>query len=268
MKVFISADIEGIAIAARKEDCSIGGYEYERYRQEMTREVVAACEGAHEAGADLIVVRDAHGPAISIYPEELPEYVELIRNWSTEPRLMVEGVDETFDAAMFVGYHNAAGTGSNVLSHTISMSRVNYIKINGKLASEFLIYSYMCAYYGVPSVLLAGDKGLCEESQSLHPGLVTVPVCEDIGGRSRGISPKLAWKQIREGAKKALSQDLKKLVIEPPKNVEVEIGYKEHALAYTKSFYPGAKLVDPKTISLQAADWYEVGRFLSMVVAQ
>lgn len=266
MKVFISADIEGLTSTARREDCLVGGYDYERNRKEMTREVVAACEGAHAAGADLIVVKDAHGPAISILPEELPEYVQLARGWAVEPTLMVEGIDETFDAAFFVGYHNAAGTGSNVLGHTISSSKVQSITINGKLASEFYIYSNMCAYFGVPSVLLTGDQGLCEDSKDLHPGLVTVPVCQGVGGRVQGLSPKLACKLIREAAEKALKQDLKKALVTPPTDVRVEVCYKEHGNAYANSFYPGAELVNPNTIAFQATDWYELGRFLAFVI--
>ncbi len=107
MKVFISADIPG-------------EFEYERSRREMTAEVVAAAEGARAAGADLVVVKDAHGPGLNILPEELPEYVQLIRSWSRSPEMMVEGLDESFDAALFVGYHNAAAEAGNSLSHTIN----------------------------------------------------------------------------------------------------------------------------------------------------
>ena len=108
MKVFISADIEGTAVTATREGCRPGEFEYERSRKEMTAEVVAAAEGARAAGAELVVVKDAHGPGLNILPEELPEYVQLIRSWSGSPEMMVEGLDSSFDAAFFVGYHNAA----------------------------------------------------------------------------------------------------------------------------------------------------------------
>ena len=103
---------------------------------------------------------------------------------------MVEGIDESFDAAMYVGYHNAAGQEGNVLSHTIAGGVVQEIRVNGQIASEFLIYSYMAAYYGVPSVLLTGDKTLCEQSQPLHPKLLTVAVKDDFGGHNQGLSAK------------------------------------------------------------------------------
>lgn len=266
MKVFISVDIEGTAFAATWEATHIGEHDYERNRQEMTNEVIAAAEGAHAAGADLVVVKDAHGPGINIYPEQMPEYVQLIRGWSFEPKCMIEGLDETFDAAFFVGYHSAAALEGNVLSHTISGKKVQSIKVNGDYASEFQIYSWLSAYYGVPSVLLTGDKLLCEKGAKLYPGLVTVPVKEDIGGRSQGLSTKLACRLIREGAEKALKQDLSKAKITLPERFCVEICYKDHCVAYTKSFYPGAKQVDPMTICFESTDWYEINRFLMFVL--
>ena len=159
-KVFISADIEGTAFAATWDSTHIGGHDYERNRQEMTNEVLAAAEGAHAAGAELVVVKDAHGPGINIYPEQMPEYVQLIRGWTFEPRCMVEGIDESFDAAMYVGYHNAAGQEGNVLSHTIAGGVVQEIRVNGQIASEFLIYSYMAAYYGVPGTIRGSVQSL------------------------------------------------------------------------------------------------------------
>ena len=128
-KVFISADIEGTAFAATWDSTHIGGHDYERNRQEMTNEVLAAAEGAHAAGAELVVVKDAHGPGINIYPEQMPEYVQLIRGWTFEPRCMVEGIDKSFDAAMYVGYHNAAGQEGNVLSHTIAGGAVRLLSL-------------------------------------------------------------------------------------------------------------------------------------------
>lgn len=266
MKVFISADIEGTAITATREGCRPGEFEYEHSRREMTAEVVAAAEGARAAGADLVVVKDAHGPGLNILPEELPEYVQLIRSWSHAPEMMVEGLDESFDAALFVGYHNAAAEEGNSLSHTINGGVVHRITVNGRPGSEFLIYSWMAAWYGVPSVFLAGDRALCEVGKTLHPSLVTVPVKEDVGGRSQGLSPALAHQLIREGAERALRQDLAAARITLPEHFRVELTYKSHRDAYTKGFYPGAERVDAVTLAYEADDWYEVNRFLLFAI--
>lgn len=264
-KVFISADIEGTAFAATWDSTRIGGHDYERNRQEMTNEVIAAAEGAYAAGAKLVVVKDAHGPGTNIYPEQMPEYVQLIRGWTFEPRCMVEGLDETFDAALFVGYHNGAGLEGNSLSHTISGAAMG-IRVNGEAATEFLIYSYMAAYYGVPSVLLTGDRALCEDSSKYHSCLKTVAVKEDIGGRTQGLSPKLACRRIRETAEASLKQDLTQAVIRLPRHFEVEIMFKDRCQAVRKSYYPGAKLLNPVTVGYESSDWYEVCRMLMFVV--
>ncbi len=265
-KVFISADIEGTAFAATWDSTRIGGHDYERNRQEMTKEVLAAAEGARAAGAELVVVKDAHGPRVNIYPEEMPEYVQLIRGWAFEPRCMVEGIDETFDATFYVGYHNAAGQEGNTLSHTIAGGAVQHITVNGEIASEFLIYSYMAAYYGVPSVLLTGDRTLCEISGKYHPSLKTVAVKDDFGGHNQGLSSALACKKIRETAQAALEQDLAQAKITLPKEFTVEITFKDHCYAVRKSYYPGAALLNPTTVQFKHTDWYEVCRMLMFVI--
>lgn len=179
---------------------------------------------------------------------------------------MVEGIDESFDAAMYVGYHNAAGQEGNVLSHTIAGGAVQEIRVNGQIASEFLIYSYMAAYYGVPSVLLTGDKTLCEQSQPLHPKLLTVAVKDDFGGHNQGLSAKLACKKIREAAEAACKQELSGAKITLPDHFAVQITFKDHCKAVRSSYYPGAQLVNPTTIAFESDDWYEVCRMLMFVI--
>ena len=266
MKVFISADIEGAAFTVTRESCRPEGCDYERCRQEMTAEVLAACEGARAAGADEVVVKDAHGPGTNLCPEQMPEYVRLIRGWSMEPNMMIEGLDGSFDAAFYVGYHSAAGQEGNALSHTIHGGVVQKITVNGQPASEFQIYSWLAAYYGVPSVLLTGDRALCEAGRALHPGLVTAAVKDDVGGRSEGLSPAKAQALIRQGAEQALRQDLAAAKIALPPHFRVELTYKDHKVAYAKGFYPGAEQVDPCTIAFESDDWYEVNRFLVFVI--
>ena len=97
MKVFISADIEGVATTLSHEDCRPGNPNYPYHCDEMTKEVLAACEGAMEAGADEIVIKDAHGPACNIDSKVLPPCAQIIKGWSGHPFLMVEGLDKSFD---------------------------------------------------------------------------------------------------------------------------------------------------------------------------
>lgn len=257
MKVFISADIEGIATTAMWEQCTKGQYGYEEARKQMTLEVVAACEGAYAAGADYIRVKDAHGSGTNIIPELLPRYVELTRHSCGSPWSMVYGVDEGFDAAMFVGYHCAAGRVGNPLSHTETKSTI-YVKMNGKKCSEFQLYSWAAATCGVPSVFLAGDQMLCEDSADLHPYLITVPVKRGFGGIVTELQPEEACARIRKGAEAALKQPFKKELCQMPEYFELEICYKEHTQAVAMSFFPGMEQIEDNVIRLRTNNYWDV----------
>lgn len=265
MKVFISADIEGITSTTVWEECDTSRTEYEKFAEQMTKEVVAACEGAIAAGAEEILVKDAHGPGRNIDITKLPENVKIIRGWSGHPYMMAQGVDNTFDAAMFIGYHGGASKGGNPLSHTLT-GRPLYIKINGEVASEFMIYSYAAAYEGVPTVFLAGDKELCDDSTKLHPKLVTVPVKEGSGKSTVCLSPQKSLKLIKEKSKKALKQDLKDALITLPDKFEVEICFKDHTNAYKMSFYPGMKQINSNTIYFESDNYFEVLKMVNFVL--
>ena len=144
MKIFISADIEGVATTTLCPETEKGSEDYRLHAQQMTMEVIAACEAASEAGASEIVVRDAHEDGNNLDIWKLPENVTLIRGWSGHPHSMVYGIDPSFDAAIFIGYHSAASSEGNPLSHTESLNPLS-VKLNGALASEFLLYSYAAA---------------------------------------------------------------------------------------------------------------------------
>jgi len=257
MKVFISADIEGIATTALWDHCSKGQYGYDAAAREMTLEVAAACEGAFAAGADYIRIKDAHGSGTNIIPELLPRGVELTRSSCGSPWSMVYGVDEGFDACMFIGYHCAAGREGNRMSHTETKSTV-YVKLNGQKCSEFMIYSLAAASAKVPSVLLSGDKMVCDDSKDMHPCLITAPVKRGYGGACTCLQPDDAHDLIREAAKKALSQDLSKALIDVPKHFELEICYKEHIDAARVAFYPGFKKIGDNTVLMSTDNLWDV----------
>lgn len=265
MKVFISADMEGITPTIRWDECDADKKFYSMYAEQMTREVVAACEGAINAGADEIVIKDAHDSAANIDITKLPECASIIRGWSGHPYSMAYGIDDTFDAAMFVGYHSAAGRNGNPLSHTMS-GKPLYIKINGEYASEFMLYSYAAALEGVPTVFLAGDKMLCEDGKKLHPSLFTVAVKEGEGSSAKCLSTAKSLKLIKENTEKALKQDLSKSRIKLPEHFSVEICFKEHTYANKVSYYPGMKKIDGNTVLFETNDYFEVLRMVGFVL--
>ena len=254
MKVFISADIEGTAFTTYWDETELKEGVYARAALEMTREVRAAVGGAIAAGAHEIVVNDAHDFGINIDPNEMPECVELIRGWSGSPLSMAEGIDESFDAAMFVGYHAAAGRYGNPLSHTMS-TKTTKVTLNGLPCSEFLLYSWACAMKGVPTVFLAGDQALIDDSASLHPLLRTVAVKGGWGGSTRCLSPLKAQRLIREESEAALKQDLSKGGIQLPKHFEMRMTYKEQKNAVKFSYFPGCRLLEDNTVGFDTDDY-------------
>lgn len=262
MKVFISADIEGICSTVKWAECNQNERFYPEFAAQMTEEVVVACNGAIDAGAKEILIKDAHGWAANINPNSLPECARLIRGWTGHPYSMVQGIDSTFDAAMFVGYHSAGGRDGNPLAHTITSKKYFYIKINDQIASELTLFSYAAAYEGVPTVFLSGDKMLCEEAKEMHPKIHTVSVKEGVGAAVISMVPKKALKLIREGAKNSLSQNLEDAKIILPETFTVEICYKDHTIANSKSYYPGMKKIDAHTLLFQSDNYFEVLRML------
>src|SRR6185436_18404567 len=103
-RIFISADMEGIAGVVTNEQLGPPGFEYGRFRELMTEEVNAAIAAAREAGAVEFVVADSHGNGQNLLVDKLPRDVTLVRAFP-RPLGMMQGIDETFDGVVFIGYH-------------------------------------------------------------------------------------------------------------------------------------------------------------------
>ena len=251
MKIFISADIEGVAGITLSEETRSDRPEYAKFANQMTLEVLAAIEGALKAGATEIVVKDGHGAASNIDVMKMPECVTLIRGKSGHPYNMMFGLDNSFDGVMFIGYHSGAGMASSPLSHT-NTGNSSYIKINGQYASEFMINTYIAASLGVPVLFISGDEGICTEAKKLVPGITTVATKTGIGGSVVNISPNKALALIKDNAEKSLKGDFKRNLVKLPEKFEDEIRFKSHINAYKMSFYPGAEAIDSHSIKIVA----------------
>jgi len=265
MKIFISADIEGVSGSTVWDETEKGKDLYERFARQMTLEVKAACEGANQAGAKEIMVNDAHDSGRNIDHNELPKNAKLVRGWAGGLFSMVQELDKSYDALMFVGYHSAASRDSNPLSHTMTTS-LDYIRINSQVASEFMIHSYIAAYLGVPVVFLSGDKGLCEDAKTVNENIVTVAVKEGRGNSTINIHPGLTTDMIMEGVKESLSKDRSKCIIKIPEEFNIEIRYRQHKDAYKSSFYPGVTRLDENTISYKSKDYMDVLRMMNYLI--
>lgn len=266
MKIFITADIEGITGATNWSETDQKDEYFAELREQMTAEVRAACEGALSAGAKEIWVKDAHGWASSLIASKLPREVRLVRGWSGHPYSMMQEIDSSFDAAMAIGYHSHAGSGGSPLAHTMT-GGMTWFKINGQFASEFMISAYTSGLLGVPMVFLSGDAGLCRDAQSFLPALTTVGVYEGSGNSTASLHPQVAVERIHEGVTQALAGDLSRCQVPMPPRFEVEMRYRRHADALHAGFYPGASQTDPHTVTYESEDYFEVLRFFSFCIA-
>lgn len=266
MKIYISVDMEGITGVTVWPETEKQATEYQAFAGQMTEEVNAACRGAIKAGAKEILIKDAHDLGRNIDGKKLPSIVRLIRAWSGHPFSMVQELDETFDAAIFIGYHSPSGSNTNPLSHTMHASNINYIKINGKPASEFLINAYAAATCHVPVVLVSGDKGICDEVQEINKNIEIVAAKEGIGSSTINIHPQLAIDLIESGVEKALKGNISLCRLKLPNEFQVEISFFNHASAYRASFYPGMKQISPRKVAFVTQDFFDVLRMILFVV--
>lgn len=259
MRVFISADIEGCCGVTHWDEANKAHADYPRFQAQMQREVVAACQGALDAGATAIRVRDAHASARNLDPWGLPEPAELVREWSRHPHMMIQDLDESFDALVLIGYHAPGGSGGNPLSHTLS-GDYHEVRVNGQRMAELHLYSRMAAVLGVPTVAVSGDAVLCDLAREEDPRVRTVSTG---AGRGRSVlarHPAAVVRDIRATVSAALQE------LPPPQPPEgpfaLEVTYRDHRLAYRGSFYPGATLVGDRTVVLTVQAWFDVLRAL------
>lgn len=258
MKIFISADIEGITGCTSWDETEKAHPDYNYFANQMTLEVKAACEGANEAGATEILINDAHDSGRNIDHNLLPENTKLVRGWAGDIYSMVQELNHTFDALLFIGYHSAGGKDANPLAHTMNNSILDFIKINDEIASEFVIHAYIAAYLGVPVAFLSGDLGLCDEVKRTNNNIAIVAVKEGKGNSTVNIHPTLAISLIKDGVKDILSKDLSKNKIQLPSTFKLEVRYKEHRDAIRRSFYPGVTKIDENTIQFKSNDYIEI----------
>lgn len=261
MKVFLSADMEGTAGIACWPETERDKPEYPEFQQLMTAEVLAACEGALAAGATAIVVKDAHHTGRNLLLDRLPPEVRIVRDWSGHPHSMMFGIGRDCAAAIYTGYHDAAGTDGNPLAHSFT-GRIMRLTVNGALASEFTVNALTAASLGVPSAFISGDAGICAAAAGMVPGIVTVPVSQGFGPAISSLAPARARDRIREGVSAALSGLA--LRNHPPLADRWEIGleFANPVDAYRGSFFPGVDYPEPRRLSFVRDDWFEVLRTL------
>lgn len=175
VKVFISVDIEGVTGIVSFSQCGRPDgqhYDYAFARRMLVHDVNAAIRGARAGGATHVVVKDAHATCKNLLIDDLEPGTELISGYGYGPDGMMHGIDESFDAAMLVGYHAMAGAQQGMMEHALA-GGVHRFWINGGLAGEIAVSAAVASGYGVPTVLVTSDETGCIEAQSALPGVKT-----------------------------------------------------------------------------------------------
>src|SRR5688500_6017155 len=203
LKVFISVDMEGLAGVVTGSDVNPTGPDYAHFRAIMAGETNAAIEGAFRAGATDVLVRDSHGSKQNLLPSDVDPRARLLRGASTGPKNMMEGIDSTFAAVVFIGYHAKAGTPNAILEHTSTGNVVDF-SVNGVSLPEGGYNALVAGLYGVPVVFVAGDRAVVEQVRGLVGPIEGVAVKDEIGDASLGLSPKQAQEGIRAGVEQGI----------------------------------------------------------------
>ncbi|MGY8985623.1 MAG: M55 family metallopeptidase [Sphingomonadales bacterium] len=242
IRIFISADMEGIAGAIEPNQIIDGGMEYQKFREIMTNEVLAAIEGARAGGATEFVVADAHGGMQNLLFDRFPDDVEIVRG-SPRPHGMMEGIqDGHFDGAIYVGYHASSANIKGVRAHSFSSANFSEVTLNGLAVSEGYFNAALAGNYGVPVIMVTGDQAATDEVADTVGDMEKAVVKKSISFHSaRTLTPNAANKIIRAKAKTAVERmrigDFKPFIIKGPISMQITTHYYQPAelLAYLKS---------------------------------
>lgn len=267
LKVYISVDMEGITGIVHGDQAGAGS-DYNLARKWMTEDVNAAIQGALDAGATEIIVNDSHGDMRNILLSDLNPAATLITG-SPKPFGMMQGIDATFDAVMFIGYHAKAGTMDGVLDHTISGGTVYSVKINGIEMPELGINALAAGYFNVPVVLVTGDKAVCEQAREiLGDKVVTATVKEGIGRyAAKTLSLEKSHQLIRQQTKAALEKrkDIKPYELSAP--YRFELAYFRSSQADNAMLVPGVKRINARAVQIESDDYIVGYKFLRALIS-
>lgn len=267
VKVLVSVDMEGVTGAVTGEQLGPTGFEYQRFREFMTAEALAAIEGARAGGATEVLVVDAHGNGQNLLIDKLPSDVRVIRSWP-RPLAMMEGIDSTFAAAVLIAYHSATTNPRGVRAHTISSATFAAVRINGVEMAESGINAAIAGHFGVPVVAISGDDVAVAELQALLPGVEGAVVKRAISFHSAntltpGAGQALIRDRVRAGVARRAS--IRPHVLAGP--LRLEITFKNYTPAEIVTYLPGVERVDAHTVGFTARDITEVARFIQFLTS-
>lgn len=265
MKIYISADMEGVVGVVTNEQLGPTGFEYQRFREFMTEEVNAAINGALAGGATQIVVSDSHGNGQNLLIEKLNRDVLVVRSWP-RPLMMMQGIDSTFAGAIFIGYHSGTTNMGGVRAHTISSARLADVRLNELSMSEAGINAAIAGHFNVPIIMVSGDDVVVKETTALLGDIEGAVVKWANGFHSATtITPEASYQLIREKAMKAVRRikEFKPYKISYP--VKLDVRFKNYRPSELLSYLSIVERTDAHSIRFVGKDMIEVSKFLEFI---
>lgn len=258
MRLYISCDMEGTAaVCSWTQVDPTNTTEYPYYRRLMSQEVRAAIDGARAAGVGDVLVNDSHSSMRNVLWDELPTDVRMIYG-SRKPFSMAHGVDASFDAAFFTGYHGGNGTQDAALDHTYTSATLYQTRVNGLACNEAMLNAAVLGTQGVPVVLVTGDRACIEETTAVLPWVTGIVVKDSIGRyAANSLSPARAQELIREGARDAIAtmtqRGVKPFTFEPP--IALELDFVSTQSADFVDMMPGFERIGGRTVRFVHDDY-------------
>ena len=266
MKIYISADMEGVVGVVTSEQLGPQGFEYQRFREFMTQEVNAAIEAAFEGGATEVVVSDSHGNGQNLLIEKLPKNILLVRSWP-RPLMMMQGIDETFAGVIFLGYHTGTTNPQGVRAHTMSSARLADVRLNGVSVSEAGINAAIAGHFNVPVIMVSGDDAIVKETVAILGDVEGAVVKWASGFHSaKTLMPEAAYQLIREKVRKAMGRikDFKPHKLTTP--VQLDVRFKNYRPSEVLSYLSLVERTDAHSIRFTGKDMIEVSKFLEFIL--
>ena len=265
VKIYISVDMEGITGVVTGDQLGPQGFEYSRFREFMTQEANTAIEAAFAGGATEIVVSDSHGNGESLLMEKLPKNITLVRSWP-RPLMMMQGVDETFAGAIFIGYHSSTTNPTGVRAHTMSSATLADVQLNGVSVPEAGINAAIAGHFNVPVIMISGDDAAVKEATGLLGNIEGAVVKWNYGFHSaRTLMPEAANDLIREKVSAAMKRigEFKPYKVSAP--IRLDVRFKNYRPAEVLSYLSIVQRTDAHSIRFQGKDMIETSKFLEFM---
>lgn len=262
LKVYISVDMEGVAGTVTSDQLGPGGFEYDRFRRFMTDEALAAVRGAKAAGATEVVVSDSHGNGENLLIELFPKDVRVIRSWPRHGEMMA-GLDSSFAAAVFIGYHASTTNPKGVRAHTISSAHFTRVALNGTAVTESEMNAAYAGAMGVPVVFLSGDDATVSEVTARLGSMETVTTKKSLGFHAAdSLTPAASCDQIYQGVLAAIThrEQRKPYVLQTP--ISLDVSFKSYTTAEIVSYLRSVERTDAHSIRYVGKDMADVLDFI------